>query len=134
MHHLLFVGMFVFVNFWTISIHDQVCCLLIEWIASANLSSQVDFCGAGIINSTGHHTIHHRDFVFNYGQYFTLWDRLCGSYRAAEQTNSILTGERIPHKASATGKKSGAAAASTTTTTDTRNKRAKANDNSNKSL
>jgi lathosterol oxidase len=46
-HGTLLTILFIFVNFWTISIHDQV-----------------DFCGAGWINSTGHHTIHHISFFF----------------------------------------------------------------------
>jgi len=40
---------------------------------------QVDFVGDfWIMNSTGHHTIHHTDFNYNYGQYFSIWDRLGG--------------------------------------------------------
>lgn len=73
LHHLLFLVLFVLVNFWTISIHDQV-----------------DF-GGHFINTTGHHTIHHELFHFDYGQYTTLWDRLCGSYRPAEQTHELST-------------------------------------------
>lgn len=33
------------------------------------------------INSAAHHTIHHLEFNYNYGQYFTLWDRIGGSYK-----------------------------------------------------
>jgi lathosterol oxidase len=44
------------------------------------------------INSAAHHTVHHLEFNYNYGkddsifdtfsgQYFTLWDRIGGSYR-----------------------------------------------------
>ena len=80
-HNKLFMVLFVLVNFWTISIHDQV-----------------DFQGAGIINSTGHHTIHHELFVYNYGQYTTLWDRLCGTYKPSFKTNELLTGKRIIKK------------------------------------
>ncbi|KXS22022.1 hypothetical protein M427DRAFT_92655 [Gonapodya prolifera JEL478] len=57
---ILFVG----VNIWTISIHDQL-------FISRN----------HIINSTAHHTIHHRDFNYNFGQYFTFWDWISGTYR-----------------------------------------------------
>jgi len=78
MHHILHVCMFMFVNYWTISIHDQV-----------------DFQGDGWILSTGHHTIHHADFVKNYGQYTTLWDRLGGTYKPAQKTNALLGGERL---------------------------------------
>jgi len=79
MHHYLFVALFVLVNMWTVSIHDQV-----------------DFFGAGILNSTGHHTLHHALFRYNYGQYFTLWDRICRTYKPAAKTNALLTGERVP--------------------------------------
>jgi len=64
MNKYLYLILFALVNFWTISIHD----------------------GAGtyngvIINGADHHTIHHRQFNYNYGQYFTFWDRLCGTHR-----------------------------------------------------
>jgi len=72
MHHVLFLCMFVFVNFWTISIHDQV------------------DLGGSILNTTGHHTIHHEQFNFNYGQYFTIWDRIGGTYRPAMKTHSSV--------------------------------------------
>ena len=32
------------------------------------------------INGAANHTIHHLYFDYNYGQYFTLWDRIGGSY------------------------------------------------------
>ena len=35
---------------------------------------------SSVINSAGHHTVHHSKFNYNYGQYFTLWDRIGGSY------------------------------------------------------
>lgn len=38
-----------------------------------------------IINGAACHSIHHLAFNYNYGQYFTLWDRIGGSYRAPEQ-------------------------------------------------
>jgi len=55
-HWLVWILMFVFVNFWTIMIHDQV-----------------DFTGQfKFIQSTGHHTIHHSHFKYNYGQFYIL--------------------------------------------------------------
>ncbi|XDC62847.1 hypothetical protein R6Z07M_014029 [Ovis aries] len=33
------------------------------------------------INGSAHHTDHHMLFDYNYGQYFTLWDRIGGSFR-----------------------------------------------------
>ena len=59
----LYLCLFMFVNFWTISIHDN---------ATAYHGK--------IINGAEHHNIHHRMFNYNYGQYFTLWDRLCGTH------------------------------------------------------
>jgi len=84
-HYLLFVAMFIGVNMWTINIHDQV-----------------DFLGDWwIMNSTGHHTVHHTDFNFNYGQYFSIWDRLGGTYKQGYKTNELLSGDRITPPASA---------------------------------
>jgi lathosterol oxidase len=33
------------------------------------------------INSAAHHTVHHLEFNYNFGQYFTLWDRIGGTYK-----------------------------------------------------
>jgi len=40
------------------------------------------FYAGEILNGADHHTIHHRYFNYNYGQYFTFWDRFCGTHRA----------------------------------------------------
>lgn len=61
---LAYVGLFVFVNFWTILIHDG------EYVANSP-----------IVNGAACHTMHHLYFNYNYGQYTTVWDRLGGSYR-----------------------------------------------------
>lgn len=53
----------VVVSMWTINIHDRV-----TW-------------GIPGINGAAHHTIHHTTYKSNYGQYFTLWDKLCGTFR-----------------------------------------------------
>ncbi|KAJ3141419.1 glutamine--fructose-6-phosphate transaminase (isomerizing) [Physocladia obscura] len=34
-----------------------------------------------ILLSSAHHTIHHLEFNYNFGQYTTLWDRIGGSYK-----------------------------------------------------
>lgn len=60
-----YLAMFVFVQVWTISIHDRV--------SYASLD--------GFINGSAHHRAHHFFFRYNYGQYFTLWDRIMGTYR-----------------------------------------------------
>lgn len=61
---LAYVALFVFVNFWTIMIHDG------EYLANNPL-----------VNGSACHTAHHLYFNYNYGQFFTLWDRVGGSYR-----------------------------------------------------
>ncbi|KAI8975330.1 hypothetical protein BDF20DRAFT_906704 [Mycotypha africana] len=64
MHKYLYLSMFVFVNFWTVMIHDG------EFISHSE-----------IINTSAHHFVHHVYFNYNYGQYFTLWDRIGSSHR-----------------------------------------------------
>ncbi|RKO91353.1 hypothetical protein BDK51DRAFT_21701 [Blyttiomyces helicus] len=56
MHAGFYLGAFVLVQIWTISIHDGAYFTSHPWI-----------------NSAAHHTIHHLEFNYNYGQYFTLW-------------------------------------------------------------
>jgi lathosterol oxidase len=70
MNVFLYLTMFVLVQLWTIGIHDSV-----------------DFIGdkrgswiSKVVNGSMHHTIHHSRFVYNYGQYFTFWDRAFGSH------------------------------------------------------
>jgi len=58
------VFLFIFVNIWTIMIHDG------EYVANSP-----------IINGAACHTMHHLYFNYNYGQFTTLWDRIGGSYR-----------------------------------------------------
>mmetsp|Transcript_24152 Transcript_24152/g.33125 ORF Transcript_24152/g.33125 Transcript_24152/m.33125 type:complete len:294 (-) Transcript_24152:52-933(-) len=63
-HKTLHLVMFIGVNIWTVSIHDRV-----PYLANS------------VINSSDHHDVHHRDFIYNYGQYFCFWDRLCDTYK-----------------------------------------------------
>src|SRR3990167_678377 len=60
-----YLCMFVFVQVWTISIHDRV--------SFASLD--------GIINGSAHHRAHHFFHRYNYGQYTTIWDRLMKTHR-----------------------------------------------------
>ncbi|KAG9029596.1 c-5 sterol desaturase [Tulasnella sp. JGI-2019a] len=64
----LYLGVFVFVNVWTIIIHDS------DMISDHTLGD--------VINGPSHHTLHHLYFTCNYGQYFTWVDRISGSYKA----------------------------------------------------
>jgi len=66
-HKWTYLALFVFVNFWTISIHDG--------------DYRVPGFFRPILNGAAHHTDHHLLFNYNYGQFFTLWDRIGGSYK-----------------------------------------------------
>lgn len=33
------------------------------------------------VNGADHHTGHHLFFNYNYGQFFTFWDKVLGTYR-----------------------------------------------------
>ncbi|KAI6155641.1 C5-sterol desaturase [Pisolithus tinctorius] len=72
LHRYLYLGLFVFVNFWSILIHDS------DMITGHPLES--------VINGPAHHTLHHLYFTVNYGQYFTWADRVGGSYRQPESS------------------------------------------------
>ncbi|ROV98934.1 hypothetical protein VSDG_03653 [Cytospora chrysosperma] len=65
---LAYVFLFMFVNFWTILIHDG------EFVSDNP-----------VVNGAACHSIHHLAFNYNYGQYTTLWDRLGGSYRKPDE-------------------------------------------------
>ena len=67
LHRYLYVGLFVFVQLWTILIHDG------DMISGHILERY--------INSPAHHTLHHLYFSCNYGQYFTWADSFWDSYR-----------------------------------------------------
>lgn len=64
---LTYLGLFLFVNVWTISIHDG------DFRVPDSLKPMV--------NGSAHHTDHHLFYNYNYGQFFTLWDRIGGSFR-----------------------------------------------------
>ena len=63
----VYLVLFVFVNIWTVSIHDG--------------DYRVPELLRPFINGSAHHTDHHLLYNYNYGQYFTLWDRIGGSFR-----------------------------------------------------
>ena len=67
LHKVLYLVLFVFVNMWTVSIHDG--------------DYRVPSLIQPFINGAAHHTDHHLYYMYNYGQFFTLWDHLCGSFR-----------------------------------------------------
>lgn len=77
---ILYIVLFIFVNFWTISIHDST------YVVPSFLQN--------FINGSAHHTDHHILFIYNYGQYFTFCDKLFGTYlhptqEKAKDTKSV---------------------------------------------
>jgi len=76
LHKYTYLGLFVFVNLWTIAIHDS------DMITGHPLEN--------IINGPAHHTLHHMYFVYNYGQYFTWADKAGGSYRHPKASDDPL--------------------------------------------
>lgn len=67
LHKVSYLILFVFVNFWTIMIHD-----------GNHMSNNP------VVNGTACHTVHHLYFSYNFGQFTTLWDRIGGTYRKPE--------------------------------------------------
>ncbi|XP_072594227.1 lathosterol oxidase-like, partial [Vulpes vulpes] len=62
LHKVVYLSLYILVNIWTISIHDG--------------DFRVPQILRPFINGSAHHTDHHMFFDYNYGQYFTLWDRI----------------------------------------------------------
>ncbi|KAF2226682.1 sterol delta 5,6-desaturase ERG3 [Elsinoe ampelina] len=59
-----YIALFAFIQIWTVLIHDG------EFYADNP-----------IINGAACHSVHHLEFLGNYGQFTTLFDRLGGTYR-----------------------------------------------------
>lgn len=68
MHKYTYLLLYVAVNIWTVSIHDG--------------DYRVPDMLKPFINGSAHHMDHHVYYNYNYGQYFTLWDRLGGSFKS----------------------------------------------------
>ena len=73
LHKIVYLGLFLAVNFWTVSIHDG--------------NYRVPDILKPIVNGSAHHTDHHLLYNYNYGQFFTLWDRIGGSFRVPDAFN-----------------------------------------------
>ncbi|KAF4975781.1 hypothetical protein FZEAL_7474 [Fusarium zealandicum] len=65
---MAYVALFIFVNIWSVMIHDG------EYLTNNFL-----------VNGAACHSLHHSRFEVNYGQFFTAFDRLGGTYRMPEQ-------------------------------------------------
>ncbi|APR81535.1 Sterol desaturase family protein [Minicystis rosea] len=76
-------GYVALVTVWAVLIHDRVC-----------------FVGHGFVNHTGCHTAHHWYNKFNYGQFFTFWDKLCNTYKDPRelpaQFFASMPGQKVP--------------------------------------
>lgn len=68
LHIDVYLGMLGFVMAWTVLIHDR---------------SPVR--RSWVVNHAGRHSVHHWHNKYNYGQFFTLWDRACGTFRDADR-------------------------------------------------
>lgn len=64
---MAYVALFVFVNLWSVMIHDG------EYLTNNP-----------VINGAACHSLHHSRFEVNYGQFFTAFDRIGGTYRMPE--------------------------------------------------
>lgn len=82
LNKIVYLGMFVFVNFWTVSIHDA--------------NYRVPDLLKPFINGSAHHTDHHLFFDYNYGQYFTLWDRIGNSFREPSAFQGKAVADEVP--------------------------------------
>lgn len=97
LHRVISICLFVFVNLWSILIHDS------ELICNSPLEK--------IINGPSHHTLHHLLFTCNYGQYFTFCDRAGGSYRAPRVEDDPMLAVTALEEKEKLAKKAAAAAA-----------------------
>ncbi|GAA6010016.1 hypothetical protein JCM10207_007520 [Rhodosporidiobolus poonsookiae] len=75
-HKYLFIGLFSFVNLWSIFIHDS------DMLCDHPLEHY--------INGPAHHTLHHIYFTCNYGQYFTWGDKAFKSFRVPAKGDDPL--------------------------------------------
>ena len=83
LNKISYLALFVFVNIWTVSIHDA------QYSVPGMLKPY--------INGSAHHTDHHLYFDYNYGQYFTLWDKIGSSFK----NPSAFEGRSLPKEAEA---------------------------------
>ena len=67
LHKITYLCLFIGINLWAVSIHDS--------------DYRVPTFLQPFVNGSAHHTDHHLLFNYNYGQFFTLWDRIGGSFR-----------------------------------------------------
>ena len=70
LHKWLFLCILVYVNIWTVCVHNGDFPI-----------SRIFQC---FVNGAGQHTDHHLFYSYNYGHLFTLWDKAFGTYRVSK--------------------------------------------------
>ncbi len=84
LNKVIYLALFVFVNIWTVSIHDG--------------DYRVPLVLRPFVNGSAHHTDHHLFYNYNYGQFFTLWDRIGGSFRYPSAFEGKLLMDDVPRE------------------------------------
>lgn len=79
-HFGVYIVFVSFLTLWAVMIHDRVS--IMPWRG---------------VNYTGHHTLHHWHYDCNFGQFFTFWDRVCGTYRNPEESPEVPQSVLRPH-------------------------------------
>jgi lathosterol oxidase len=64
LHGAVYLAMQTALSFWSVSSHDRIALVRWRWF-----------------NYADNHTLHHWFYRCNYGQFFTFWDRLMGTWR-----------------------------------------------------
>jgi lathosterol oxidase len=75
-------GFVTLVTIWAVMIHDRI-----RWTPLS------------FINHAGCHMAHHWYFRYNYGQFFTFWDRLCGTYHSPADLPERFSASWPPRRA-----------------------------------
>jgi lathosterol oxidase len=63
-HIGVYLGFMIFIMIWAFLIHDGI-----------------TFFASSTMNHSSHHVMHHLNNKYNYGQFFTFWDRIGKTYR-----------------------------------------------------
>ena len=100
-HKYMFIGLFSFVNLWSIFVSLLLArarlSFLLVCTKSSRCRSQIHdsdmLCDHPLehyINGPAHHTLHHLYFTCNYGQYFTWADKAFSSFRVPAKGDDPL--------------------------------------------
>jgi lathosterol oxidase len=76
LHGVLYLAMQTGMSLWSVASHDRLALVRWRWL-----------------NYVDNHTLHHWLFRCNYGQFFTIWDRLMGTWR--DPVGEVAAG-RVP--------------------------------------